>query len=269
MYLGGKALRAGILGDFMVSREHRAFGAGLALPKHVVLRRTSLGFDFLYGVPNAKSRRPIANAGLNSEITMSALTKPVTLAPYVSRYLSAWLAAALTPILDKGLAAVSRESYSSRATVVAEETAIDSRFDTLWARVRNGCARLIGERSSAFLRWKHSQNPNGALRAVGLHRPDEELAGYAFFKVDQAHLTIEDMLVEGAEGVGPIVRELGRIARVASCRSIWLSILADPPLRQQLSRCLFMDTGDDTRVLHEPVAESVSAWYLSNGDRNL
>jgi len=92
---GGKRLRAGILGDFMVEKKHRLYGPTLLLPGKAGEWQAALGYDVLYTVPNREAVRVIVRAGLQDTIRVRHYARPLSSRYYVEKRLGGiWAAPA-------------------------------------------------------------------------------------------------------------------------------------------------------------------------------
>ncbi|HOD72900.1 MAG TPA: hypothetical protein PKO27_17925, partial [Deltaproteobacteria bacterium] len=47
----GRELLFGIMGDFVIKKQHRGFGPGMQLPGHVLRNASKLGFSLVYTIP--------------------------------------------------------------------------------------------------------------------------------------------------------------------------------------------------------------------------
>lgn len=272
MYFGGKPKRVGVLGDYIVTKKYRVFGPGLLLPKTVLEEYPSLGFDGLYTVPNAESRKIMERAGMTESITLRHLIKPVALQSYLKgRPAGGLLAAVAAPPGDLALRFLSRDTYGRPQGIVREERSVDESFDALWTEVKSRHPGLIGDRSAAYLRWKFLQNPLVGCRVVTIRaEADEALRGYLFFEIVGDRLVVVDFLAAERPLILSLIRATARIARAEGCKAIYLRIGAHDPVISLLSRCLFLDARDDLRVfVHTPGGRFFDEWHFVDGDRNL
>ncbi|WP_437676034.1 GNAT family N-acetyltransferase [Sorangium sp. So ce131] len=63
IYVGGRKLKAGVLGDFGVTKAHRIAGAAMSIQRELAKGCREAGVDFLYGFPNKASFPIFQRAG--------------------------------------------------------------------------------------------------------------------------------------------------------------------------------------------------------------
>ena len=271
MYLRGRPIRAGILGDFMVARAYRAFGPGLAMPKQVVAKHRSLGFDLLYTVPNSGAENIMRNAGFVPQGGMRRYVRLVSTVPYLNEFVPHAAARLLGVVGDLALSMVSRDTKEPRSLAVAEEDAVGPSFDNLWESVKNSYSGLIGDRSAAYLHWKHLRNPSGPCRLITLRsRPTGELLGYSFFRTSAQTAEFVDLLSYSAKLETILVDAVARAARARGCKTLCISLGAAIPLATTIRKSFFFDRGQDHVVKwHGPDAMEHEECYFLEGDRNL
>jgi hypothetical protein len=271
MFLDGKPKRVGILGDFIVTKNFRVYGPGLLLPKTVLERYTSLGFDGLYTIPNAESLKIMIRVGMTERDNIRHLIKPLALQSYLRSRHVGLLASVFAPLGNLALRFLSRETYALRRGIVREESDVDESFDALWAEVKSRHPGLIGDRSAVYLRWKFLRNPLLGCRVITVRAGAEEtLRGYLLFEITGDRLAVVDLLAAERPFILSLLRATARIARVEGCKAIYLRIGSHDPVISLLSQCLFVDARDELRVfVHAPEKRLFDHWYFVDGDRNI
>lgn len=268
VYHDGRALRAGILGDFMVLEEYRAFGPGVLLPRHVTKNRETLGFDFFYTVPNENAQKSIEAAGFDSRWAVRTLAKPVSVRPYLLRYLPRAAVKAAAPVADLAIRAVSPESYTGNAYEATVGDPISGSFDDMWEKARRNTPGLLGDRSSKYLEWKHRRNPLGPLTSIVLRkRGGDAVVGYLFYRIDGPRLSVADLLLADQDGLRPLVRSATTIARQHACQAIYIKT-GDAVILSRLPRLLFLDARADNAVLSFGLESRPAQWHFFEADQS-
>lgn len=204
LFVEGQPRLAGLAGDFVMDREHRALGPALALQKEAVASNSTAEFDFLYGFPNEQAEKVLCRAGYRVVGTLLRIVKPLRCEYYLSRSLSTGLSMrALSKITDLSMRLAFKEIYHKTPRKYGFEslTRFDHRFDDLWARVR-GRYKIIGERTSAFLNWKYERSPyrESTLSAL-THKRTGEVLGYIVSYPEKGHTWIADLLALDEDGI--------------------------------------------------------------------
>ena len=83
MFLNGKLIHAGVIGDFMVSDKYRVFGPAIQLQKAVIESKRDLNLDFLYTVPNPASLKLSLRVGFLEKIKMRHMVRPLKMDQYI------------------------------------------------------------------------------------------------------------------------------------------------------------------------------------------
>src|SRR4030042_4579678 len=189
--LNGKPIRAGILGDFMVSSKYRVFGPNLQLPRTVLSHLSDLGFNFLYTIPNPESEKIIKRVGFKNAGVMHSLVKLLKTRHYLNKYLNSFAGRLISPFTDIGLRIISRETYVSAAGMFEETSVIDETFDLLWNKIKLQQPHMIGDHSPLYITWRYLQNPLYKFRVLTYKEEFKgDLLGFIVFTIDQGKLYI-------------------------------------------------------------------------------
>ena len=270
LFLDGRIVRAGIMGDLMVRSKDRAFGPGITLPKMVVSRLSEMNLDVIYTIPNPGAQKVMENCGFQEAMVLKHMVKPVSTRYYLAKSLPGSIARLAAPICDTLAVLIARETYYDRPENVAEEASVDLSFDDLWEEVRSQYRGVIGDHRAEYLQWRYFENPQFKFRLITCRGKNSALLGYLFFSMGEGKLGIYDILVKEKLLALLLLRELSSVARREGCQAMYLRVSANNPLFRLLPRCLFMDGRDDAKVLFVRAdAISLGDWFFLSGDRNI
>jgi hypothetical protein len=267
--------RAGITGDFVVDKAHRAMGPALMLQK--ALARSCVQdaeFDVVYGFANKAARAVQVRAGFKDLGPATDLRKVVrSAAALTRRYGTVGRMAA--PAVDTAIALMERGSRRSTHVLrCSEVAAFDSRFDAFWARVAPSLP-LTGERSSRYLNWRFRENPHIRYQTLVAERADTgALAGYLVWYVREGELIIADVLTdESSDALVVLAAHVLKCARDVRAESVRLRYFGAPDRFRALHRLGFRarDAGRHVVMCVSPRATSDlrldrESWYLLEGD---
>jgi hypothetical protein len=274
MYCAGRHLKAGILGDFMVLKKFRAFGPGLMLPKYIAMNYRSLGFDLIYTLPNDDSRKILEKSGFNHQIMLKTLVRPIRVEKYLSRYMPPLPARILGSCIDIAMKPFSLFTYATGGTDVHRETGVDSSFDELWNTIRAEQTAVIGDRSSAYLRWRFLENPQLDFKMLCL-RKEKKLLGYLFYIINSDDLEIFDITAATRWSGLKLLHRAASIAGEMGCKAVFFNTGMHPGDTGRLGPkilklCMFLDARADYNLKMNADSELRSKhWAVTRTDRNI
>ena len=267
----GKKIRAGILGDFMVSKKYRVFGPNFLLPRAVRNNSAGLGFQLIYTIPNAESEKIARREGFHQAGVVHTFVKPLRIAPYVNKYMHPLAARLVSPLVDMGLRITSRELSVSSRGLFQEVSEIDGSFEHFWHAIRQNQPDMIGDHRPAYLQWKYFQNPLHTFRILTYReRADGNLLGYLVFTMHESKMHIYDVIALHKKYACKLLKETIKRGRKERCQSIQMQILETNPLLPVVRSFRFINARDDVNLLFS----SEEAWNFEGfsffaGNRNL
>jgi len=282
IWVGGAAMRAGLLCDFAVARAHRVGGAALAIQRALMEAALAAGLELLYGYPNAKSVAIFKRIGYRVVGETSTWLKPLR-AAYKLREALPWKHAASVAALpiDVGLSLMDhgrrlRARGPSRGALLAGP---DERFDALWKLVRTA-DDIVGEKSSAYLDWRYRQFPTAEHRFFALLSPDgEQLAGYAVFTVREGKAFVRDLLAGPLPGVAEaLLLALGAHLRDQRLDTMSLSYLGPKAFGDRLRSLGFLRRPETRALVVHPAGLSETFrtrlfepenWFMLDGELDI
>ncbi len=154
----GHSIRAGVLADLAVTREHRSLGPALMLQQGLIdAARREL--ELMYGFPNPKAAPVFKRIGYRKLGQMQRRARVLRHARYLLRRLPAGLASPVGLLADMAIQVRDAiRSLPSRRIIASWSTQADPDFDTLWQRSVHGTG-LLGVRDRAHAQWRFDDSP--------------------------------------------------------------------------------------------------------------
>jgi hypothetical protein len=197
IFLQNRHWRAGVAGDFSVSRRYRMLGPALALQKAAIEACRQGEFDLLYSFPNPASEPVILRAGFRALGTVTHLSKPLHVHAELEPYLkSARGARILSKPLDLAFQLLSKETYCKRPGEFSCEVlpAFDERVDELWEKVAS-VSPIVDDKSRGCLNWRYAGCPYVRYTIFVLtRRSNGEMLGYVVSRSESNRTRIADLL---------------------------------------------------------------------------
>ncbi|NTV51816.1 MAG: GNAT family N-acetyltransferase [Candidatus Firestonebacteria bacterium] len=279
--LAGKMVKAGVAIDLAVDQAHRGFGLATQLEKESLAAMQDLGYVLLYAVPNENSEPVLSKVGYRHLGALPRYTKIMRTQYQTDVFLPPQkLTRHLAKPLDWMLAKVSPERGFQRLPGWSVEmpARLDGRFDRLWEQAVSRHA-VLGERTSAFLKWRYADAPEQAYKIFAVCNPDRELAGYVVYYLRENICRIADIFCrdEGAS-LHCLMSEFLKRARSEGVFSVTTRYLGNSLLARRLKHFGFsLRSGGASRVIvyQNPAANSampaagVSVWYFLDGDNDI
>jgi hypothetical protein len=294
--VGDAELRAGLLGDLAVDREHRSVMPALSLVREA--KAWALGeLDFAYGFPNKSAEGVFKRAGYKPLGTIGRYVRVLRHAGYVDRVGDAELArvpARLRPALraalaGRGGAALARgvdvavlardlpAVVRARDLRLALSERADPRLDPLWASAR-GDHVVVGARTARFVDWRFFRSGAGGRQLV--LATDRAGAPQAYAVVERADevAIVRDIFGHRAampallDRLAPALYRRG-VASI-SLRYLGASWFADAlrarrfTLRQQ-DRMIALATSDRLAAATAARVADVEAWHITDADEDV
>lgn len=286
--LGDREVRAGIISDLAVEREHRGLLPALRLVR-LVRDFVVSGFGVAYGFPNTKAEGVMVRAGFRVLGKARRHARVLRHAGYASRLGEREgippivVKAAANPVVAKvsgGIFDVARLMLDSGRVARAAKRhrfawaeRFDARFDDLWNAARREYD-VIGMRTAAFLAWRY---PDCEIATV-VGRTDGTLRAYAVVERDPktraAHL--RDVFGHG-DALEPLFDLLVPALWLRGAASISVRFLGAPRVAELLrargfeprdeGRTVVVQIGDAEAVERARV-EDASRWHLFDVDED-
>lgn len=270
----GQKLRAGIMVDFVVAKEHRSLGPALTLLKGG-LKAGEEALGFLYGFPNRSAQGVFRRAGYRPVTTLRRFARPLRSGRFLKPRLPSLLATLLSPILDSIQHATSLLAFAaSRFRYSWEGNAeIDEQFDELWAR-GEALRTITGNRSSRVLQWRFLEAPKGEEVEVvtAASRKTGSLEGYIIWKPGDSVAVIQDLFAPGDPGIlHALLVFCARHARKRGCDSISMEFRGPAEMERAVRRAGFLPR-EEVQVYcvdgQAGLGDSEAEWYLTTFDRD-
>ena len=272
----GRSLRAGLLADFALDREHRTVMPGLVLQRALAAYARSR-FDLSYAFPNDAAIGILRRIGYRLLGRTGRYVRLLRVEGVLARRLrSRPLARLLSLVPDAVLSVTDRARASILPRTLALEWTreVDGRFDRLWERARTRHP-FAGERTAAFLRWRFTERPGlpGQLAAL-VDRETGEVRAYAAIveKVKGVAL-VADFLAEHDEALSALFRRLFPALRARGFDQALTYFLGAPGVEGVLRDVGFSFRNAAKNVVVDappdsPVPMDPARWYVTEADRD-
>jgi hypothetical protein len=279
----GELVPAAVAGDFAVDDGHRGLGPAIPLQRAAVgaLDERSCAF----GYPNEHSEPITRRVGYSDLGKLTRFVKVLRSRLVVEEYVSsrglARVAAGVSRVtVDPLLWLVSRERLhrGRRGFRVERPAAFDDRFAGLWETARQGT--ITSERNPELLNWKYETGrEDGIYRILALVGPDEQVAGYAVYRIRNDIRHIVDIVVQPSQEVlDVLLAELVRDARRDGAVAISLIHLGPQSLLTQRLKAFGFARRTEESSLHVFVPGTSELeqsliqrdnWYFLNADADI
>jgi hypothetical protein len=281
-FVQGRRVKAAILAEFAVHKDHRVAGAAVTVQRAVASESAPNGIELLYGYPNKAGVQVFQRVGHKIIGEIGYWAKPLRsaykLREFVQSPLLAEAAGAAADALfwadDLRLLAPQALAYRTEITRVA-----DRRFDDLWQRAQP--PRFItGERSAAYLNWRYARFTTAEYSFFCLiERKTGRLAGYIAYVIDDRKVTVSDLFCDDLERTAaPLLLRFALRMRLAGMNFISLSYIGSPLFEKQLEALNFMRaSGSRPLVVYakgvpEDLKEEVmnkDRWFMIDGELDI
>ncbi len=192
-----KRIKAGIIGDLIVNKNHRTLGPALQLFKEAIIHVENGNFDFLYGFPNKNAEPVLKRAGyfkLGQEVKYIKIIRSKT--QLKKKHVPNLILPFASSVADCFLHFISLENRYpiSRSLDGKEITFVDNSIDKFF----NECqciTPITGERSANYVSWKFFKDPDDKHSIFILNsKEDSSIKGYISFRTDALYIDIRDIV---------------------------------------------------------------------------
>jgi hypothetical protein len=296
--VGDRELRAGLLGDLAVDRDHRSVMPALTLVREV--RTWALAeLELAYGFPNRAAEGVFKRVGYKALGSMTRYVRVLRHAHYLDRVGDAELerlpkasrklvAAALARpsiagLLARGMdaAMIARRgvqlAQAARRVKLEWLTGADERIDALWATARHDYD-VVAARTRRFIDWRFFQGAGAARRTIAL-AVDRGGAPRAYAVIEQHEdaVHLRDVFGHRTEIAALIDRLVPALYRRGAA-NISIRYLGEPWLVGVLAsrgfvarpshRMIAIGTGANLDPHLAELVMNADAWHLTDADED-
>ncbi len=262
-------LRSGFLGDYIVDKDHRAFGPGLKLPKIVTQSFSKLGFNLIFGIPNSNAVKVLQRAGLRKIKELNCYVKPIKFEKYFVKYMPPLFARVFSFAAEICLNVYYWEFLTPSTYVFEEINQINDSFDKVWDKLKKKSTDKLGNHESEYLKWRYLQNPLTRFRILVL-RKEKNLEGYLIFSIGNNKMEIFDILTLEEKAVNALLRKVIQIAKKKDCQAIYFTVPEISKWPAKLKTYGFIDAKSSMQLCWLADKEiSIDDWDFFQGDRNI
>jgi hypothetical protein len=268
--ISNKEYKAGIVGDFMVAKEHRAFGPALPIMKAVIGDYQRLGFDFLYTVPNPQSEALAHRAGFTRIGTLKRFTKVLNPGYKLQGRMPRLLSTLLAPGANMVCKLFSRDAYTTSRLDLKKYTEQNAE-GSFCIMGKADLPYIMGDRSNEYMRWRYFQNPLYKCNIFGYSELDtDQPLGCVVVTMIGENAHVLDFMFHRTEAVEPILLRFLKDMRKNGCGAVSVRMLEGSPLQERLERLGFYERKETAPLLFvgKPFL-SPTEWLFFDGDRNV
>ena len=266
--LGDLRWNGWVLGDFGVSKEHRALGPALALQRKVCDTVDQGAVDLWYDFPSRSMMAIHGRMGVRQAGEMVRLVHLLRVDRVVERKMS-------DGILGKSASKAGNALLEIRNALRKRDPSITvSRYDCDFEEsVSPGIETEGGvsvDRSAAYLNWRHRRDPRGCPTILRARRAKTD-GGFVVFRPGGEDLEILDAFGIAAEAFfRELVLEVIDIALSRGATRVTASLSDRHPLVAALVNLGFSrrDTAPFVVYAKPEVLAPETGWFLTSGDRD-
>ena len=196
LLVNGKPIYAGIMGDFVVDKNHRGYGPALKLQREVLSKLNDFGYIFNYAAPNKFGAPIVSRVGYKEICRYKLYIKPLKTVIIPKKYLPRYLQSnVLLNIIDffNSIILKDKRVKDTFGYSIEMPDLFDERFDVLWEKASKQF-NIMGERSSKFLDWRYKHSCLHNYKIFCILNDEKELAGYIVYSVENNICLVSDML---------------------------------------------------------------------------
>jgi len=272
LFLDGKKIKAAILGDFMIHERFRVYGPALSLLRAAIEINGRGEFDFLYTIPNLKSRKIVEKSGFRPAGNLYSLMLPQQCNFVTQKYVGSLGAKIVDKPLLLMLKILSRATYSRCPSVFEDIDWHDESFNELCQNVHQSRVGLmISDCSLKYLEWRYRHNPQSHFRVVTFRRQaGSDIEGYFVISSNDERVELYECVALEDRVFLAMISKIGEICKHQNCRGVYSYIYEKNPLLSAVRRCGFFNTRDQVEMYTYPeTVEECAHWCCTAADRNM
>lgn len=272
LFLDGKKIKAAILGDFMLHEKFRVFGPALDLLKAAIAFQKQGEFDFLYTIPNQKSKKIVERAGFRPAGNLYSMMCPQRCDFFIDKYVGSLAAKILEKPLMLILRIFSQATYVVCPGVVEETDWRDDAFDEFFQQAsKSHMGLMTGDYSLSYLDWRYRQNQEFDFQVFTFReRVGADILGFFALSSNKYRLELYAVVALNNEILLAMINKVYTICKEKKCRGIYSSIYENNPLLPIVKRCCFFDTKDQVEIYTYPEEiREIEQWAFTAADRNI
>lgn len=268
-YHQGVSMRVAGMADYAVAETHRTLGPALQLMKQGLAVGRSQ-YDWVYGLPNAKSEAVCKRSGLQRWGSIGRWTRLLRTGTLLRRWLPGPVAAVLAPLADLALVLRDAVRLPHGDTLHWEDGQhFPSALDTVWQR--RGAELSVSDRSRALLEWRFASEPGRWTLSLA-RRFDGSAFGYVVWRLDDKVALIADFLcVNPVQQTATLLRAFAWHLRGRPAERLTLEFFGSPQVMEGLREAGFLRRPEDQPlyVAHgTQQAPAAECWYFTGFDRD-
>lgn len=278
--INAESLHCAVAGDLLVHQKHRSLGPALILQRNVIAAAKSGKYCFIYGFPNKSAEAVWKRIGYKVIGPTVRLTKVLRTSSLLKKYnIPKVFTYILSPIMDFGLCLFSVETwkFKSKDYICRFVDIPDGRFDRLYEKLKKQYS-VIGQRDSAFLKWKYLNDPDDKHQFFAVFNSSEdEVYGYLAFCHSSSRVDIRDFAFGEDEAANNnlVLCFLKHMRRLGK-ESITFRFLENPTLLNFFKKLQFVKRADvgniyyytNDQAMSNIGPDDIDAWFITIGDQD-
>ncbi|MEK6749933.1 MAG: hypothetical protein AABY83_12125 [Pseudomonadota bacterium] len=267
----GRVVKAAVLSDLVVDKQHRTLFPAMLLQKSVV-EDGGRRYDLIYGFPNANAKPLFRRLGYMPLGRMVRFTRIVNAKQKLKARFHTSIAAVLAPIANLVLA-VDFLLKKRQGLECVKFNWNDANIE-LWPMSRIHQAAVHGLRDSLFLHHRYAKNPSENYELMGIFGPKNLFEGYAVVHTSQDVMHVDDLFVN-QDKTAVALLALIREAKKRTVTSMHVEMLETPQqlifsksagLLARENREIYYFTAGDAPLRN--ILSGSEAWFLTAADED-
>lgn len=270
LYLHGNTLRAGIMGDFVVTKSNRVFGPALSLVKHAIKDMKNRGYDLLYTIPNNESSKLLQRAGFIKIFEMNCFVSPIDIRNYINKRIPGFIVSMLSFLYRNFLRLFDINIYRKISNVTEIEIENTKQLHQFIGKIHNSSKRIIGDISTEFLNWRYRENPHAIFKYFAyLDNNTKEYKGIAIISYSKYGIEIYDLIVLTKFAYYSLISAIRNVALKDSIPKIYFRISNNFQYYDCLKYSYFYNAKDSFNIKAYGSNDIFNNYSIMSCDRNL
>ena len=268
-YRGGEKVRGAILGDIMVKESHQHKGVAARIQQHIHADMQSLGFAFIYVVPNANARNMLLRSGYSVHDHMDTMVRPVAFEHYFKCNATICTQVAF-PLLRAFMSVTGFRTPWSKKVGFTWLGEFPPPVEDVHGDILKHDDVFRGDHDPSYLVWRYGKDPHARFSTLMMNSLNGMMLGYLIFTVLEKKVHIYDIVCSSLQYRNWMLNEMVCYAEKNSLIGLYIGAARQNPLVTSLRSKWFLSTGDSSDILMYG-NDSIGRypWVFFSADRNI